>query len=177
MVILNQKCKKILMLLYMSLALSLVQGVVIGAKGASIISSVGTTMMINSLTSTINSICSIMGHITSYDLPYVHQINQQLVKMDLVYTVSVVEELVKERSKDKEITCSVKKALLGVHDILEKIHKELDEINKSIQYHSTKYFCNWRGFDSSCSINSLEKHKDILDKRYRILIDLLTVYN
>ena len=149
---------------------------IFSGRALSIVSTVGTDFIIKTLTSTTASIASILTHLTYYDQPGVQGIIDELNKIDLEHMVSVIEELVKENNIEG-IKESVKKALLGVNKILENIHNELNSIKEAIDYHQTKYFANYRSFDCKTSINKIKKHKEILDQRYNILIDLLKIYH
>ena len=157
--------------------LSTIAGTVLtGGRTFSIVSTIGTDLIIKTLTTTTSSICTVLTHLTYNDQPSVQDMIDQLKQIDLEHTITVIEELVREQ-EGKETHTSVKKALLGVHEILEKIHDELKSVQKAVEYHDSKYFRNWRSFNCSYSIETIKKHKLLLDNRYKILIDLLKIYN
>ncbi len=147
----------------------------IGTKVAAII---GTDFVLKTATSTTSSIGAVLAYLTAYDQPRIQQVIDDLSEIDLEHTVKVIEEVVKEYEDNQaNLKESVKKAILGVTQILEKIDGELQIIREAIEYHETKYFNSWRSFNCKCNIETIKKHKIILDKRYTILIDLLKVNN
>lgn len=150
--------------------------IVLSVKAISIFSTFGTNLILRTLTSTSGSICNMLVRLTAYDQPYAQDVVTKLNKIDLKFTVNILEQLVKENI-DKDISVSVKQALLGVNDILLTIYNELREIQISLDKHEKKYFYKWRCFDCKCNINVIESHKRILDNRYKILIDLLKIYD
>jgi len=144
--------------------------------GTKVLSIMGTDIIIKGLTATTSSIGSLMKNIYSYDKPGADEVKKQLDEIDLQYMINIMEELVKECSRD-DLPISVKKSIEGVTYILDKIDDELRDINESINEHKKKYFNRWRGFNCKYSINSIKYHKNLLDQRYKILIDLLMIYH
>ena len=142
--------------------------------GATIMSRVGTDFAVRTLTTTTSSICSLLSHLTSYDTVGIDDIKNELFKIDLENKVMVIEELIREYEK-KEVRPSIKRAILGVNEILSKIHDELTIIKEAVETHQKKYFSSWRSFDCKYNIKILQKHKAILDERYNLLIDLLKI--
>ena len=90
--------------------------------GATIMSRVGTDFAVRTLTTTTSSICSLLSHLTSYDTVGIDDIKNELFKIDLENKVMVIEELIREYEK-KEVRPSIKRAILGVNEILSKIQK------------------------------------------------------
>jgi hypothetical protein len=162
----------------MSLITSLAGTIIIGGRVMSILSSVGTSLIIGTVTSTTSTIVRSIAHLTSYDQPSVQEVVNKLQLIDLEFTVSVIEELVREQEKDgEEMKLSVKKALLGVLDMLEKIDTELKIIELAVKDHDAKYLNSWRTFDCGCNIKTIENHTSLLRHRYGMLRDLLTIYS
>ena len=146
------------------------------AIGSKVVAIIGTDFVLKTATSTTGSIGSVLSYMTAYDQPRIQQVIDDLTEIDLEHTVKVIEEVVKEFEGDQvNLKESIKKAILGVTQILEKIDSELQIIREAIEYHETKYFNNWRSFNCKCNIETIRKNKIILDRRYTILIDLLKV--
>lgn len=152
----------------------------IGGRVASLVSTVGTSLIVRTVTTTTSAIGGSIAHITSYDQPGVLEVTAKLTTIDLDFKVKVIEELVREQEsgvKDgEEFRPSVKKAMIGVLEILENIRTELTVIEEAIRAHEDKYWKNWRSFDCTCNIKTIEAHTKILDQRYAILRDLLLIY-
>lgn len=152
--------------------------VVAGVKTYSLIHGLGSTSIntiINTVTFTSNSICKTLDYMARSDNIYVQDMSAKLEEIDLEFNVSIIEELMKEISDKNIDSTTFKKAIAGVNNILNKIHKELTEIENSIEYHNAKYFSTWRTFDCNFTIDNIIKHKNILDMRYKILVDLLKI--
>ena len=159
------------------LTLGLVENILVGGQAVSILSKVGTDLVITTLTSTTGAVCGALSYIYTSDQPGLHKVKDELEKIDLDHTVEVIRALVSEHDKNEEMKDSVKKALLGVNEVLSKIHNELMEIKKSIEKHNGKYFSSWRSFDCKCNIKTIIRHKELLDKRYKMFLELLGIYN
>jgi hypothetical protein len=108
------------------------------------------------------------------DQPCMKDFKNMLEEIDLEFRIEVLDKLVKEQTENVPI--SVKRALLGVNDILVKIEMELKTVKKSIENHNKKWFKSWRRFNCSCNANTLKKHNKLLMKRSQILTDLLIIY-
>jgi hypothetical protein len=156
--------------------MSILGTVLLGANAATVVNKLGTDVIITAVTTSTGAIGRVLGYITSMDHLGVEDIKKKLEDIDLEFFINVLDQLVKEQ-KDKKTVKSVKIALIGMNKILEEIHKELNTIKESIEYHQSKYFPSWRSFNCGYNIDSIKKHKDLLYQRYEILTDLLTIYN
>lgn len=154
--------------------MSLIETVVIGATATSIVGSIGTDVLIATVTTTTTSIINMIGYLTTNTQPGINDILNIIKKVDLEFTVNIIEQLVKEQ-EGKELSQSIKKALLGVNEILKHINTELDLIKQAIDYHHTKYFNYWRGFVWNGNISTIQNYNDILKNRYSILFELLKI--
>jgi hypothetical protein len=141
-----------------------------------IISGIGTSLIISTIITTTSSIGSLIKYLSTSNHACIKEIVTELNNIDLEFTISIIDQLVKEQDH-KCLQDSIKKALIGVNDILLIINKELDDIKKAIEYHNTKYFNRWRSFSCQMNIYIIKQHNDILKKRYTILFDLLKIYN
>jgi len=154
--------------------MSLIETVVIGAKATTLVSAIGTDVLIGTVTTTTTSIINMIGYLTTNTQPGINDILNTIKKIDLEFTVNIIEQLVKEQ-EGKMLCDSIKKALLGVNEVLGWIHKELDSIKQAIEYHHTKYFNNWRIFVWNGNISIIQTYNDILKNRYSILFELLKI--
>jgi hypothetical protein len=160
-----------------TLATSLITTVILSSKATRVISNIGTDLVLSTISNTTYSMGQMISYFTTNNQYGIDKVVDTLNDIDLEFTIVIIDELIKELS-NKELTNSVKKAIIGVNEILEIIHKELDNIKLAIEYHKTKFFCNWRAlsYDHQC-FNLIKKHNNILKHRYQILIELLTIYN
>ena len=159
----------------MNLGLGLIESVIFSAKTLSFINTVGIDVIGKTISTTTSSIASIITHLGSVDQAGIIEFRKVLEDIDLEFRIGVLEELVKEQKGDAPV--SVKKALMGVNDILVKIEVELKTIKKSFDEHQQKYFNGWRSFDCSCNIETIKKHSQLLRARSTELKDLLKIYS
>ena len=155
---------------------TLLGAAIIGTSAPRIITTVGTDIAIRTLTTTTSSIGSLISYLTTNTKSGASDINSTLVSLDLEFTISIIENVVKEYD-EKELNEPLKKALLGVHEILELIHKELNLIKEAIEYHNSKYFKNWRSFSWSGNTEAIKQHNNTLKSRYSMLLELLKIYS
>ena len=152
----------------------IIETALIGSKVAILASTVGTDILIKTVTNTTSSIVSMTGYLMTSSQPGINEIVSTLKKIDLEFTVGIIEELVKEQ-EGKELEESVKKAMIGVNETLGLINQELDSMKQAIEYHNTKYFNGWRSFSWTGNVNNIKDHNEILKNRYMILFELLKI--
>ena len=159
-----------------TLASGLIGTMILSSRATSVVATLGTDLIITTITATTSSIGSMIGYLTTNKNPGIFDVNNILISTDLDFTIGIIEQIVREQ-EGKPLNESIKKALIGVNNILEAIHYELDSIKKAIENHKTKYFSSWRSFSWNGTIDSLKKHSDILKHRYSILFELLKISN
>ena len=152
----------------------IIETALIGSNVAILASTVGTDILIKTVTNTTSSIVSMTGYLMTSSQPGINEIVSTLKKIDLEFTVGIIEELVKEQ-EGKELEESVKKAMIGVNETLGLINQELDSMKQAIEYHNTKYFNSWRSFSWTGNVNNIKDHNEILKNRYMILFELLKI--
>ena len=158
---------------------TLITGLVLGTKASSFVGTLGTDIVIRTLTTTTSSIGSVISYLSTNTKPGASDITDTLTSLDLEFTVNIIESVVKEY-EDKELSSAIKKIILGVNEVLESIHMELNAIKEAIEYHNSKYFKGWRSFSwnsNSGNMDNIKKHNDVLRNRYKMLLGLLKIYN
>uniref|UniRef100_A0A6C0B486 Uncharacterized protein n=1 Tax=viral metagenome TaxID=1070528 RepID=A0A6C0B486_9ZZZZ len=70
---------------------------------------------------------------------------------------------------------SVENCLEAIHEIILNIKCDLNIINKKLAKHKKKYFNSWRSLNVKKHISDLEFHCGILDKRYDLLANTITI--
>lgn len=158
---------------------------IIGGKAFSIMSTISTELIIRTITKSTVAIGNLLNYITinnqenqtnQTNQNYITKISNAIQNMDMVFTINIIEQVVKEQ-ENKTLPESIKKALIGVNDILETINKNLNCIKKSIEHHNTKYFSSWRSFECECDIDTIKNNNEILKQRYFILMELIKILN
>jgi hypothetical protein len=119
------------------------------------------------ITDTMKGINSSLSSIQSFNLENVNIVLEQL---DISKKIEIVNSLF------ESIECEMDKtkilALNNLHEISEKIEKELVEIKKDIEYTSTIYFSYFRSKPYFDKLKRLEKHSFILDNRLDLFLRL-----
>ena len=119
------------------------------------------------ITDTMKGINSSLSSIQSFNLENVNIVLEQL---DISKKIEIVNSLF------ESIECEMDKtkilALNNLHEISEKIEKELVEIKKDIEYTSTIHFSYFRSKPYFDKLKRLEKHSFILDNRLDLFLRL-----
>jgi hypothetical protein len=145
-------------------------------QAASLLGIISTDLLMKSLTSTTASIYRSVLSLASLDAPYAQDIVKMLKKVDLEFNLRTLDKLLNADiivHGEKE---SVKEAIDGVLQVLNKINTGLKEIENSISYHNTKYFANWRQMSCCYTIGDIKKDNKLLEKRTKLLFKLLNYY-
>ena len=93
--------------------------------------------------------------------------------LDLKSKIDIVNDIIKMDNKD--INDTIHKALHYVHEIIEKIKNEIEEINKDVKEHKKLWFHKYRTPIYLEKVNKLIKHNSILDKRIDLLIKVISI--
>lgn len=156
----------------MALATGIIGTAIISSP--TVVASVGTNLLVGTITTTASSIGSLIRYLTSNTSPGVNDILAFLISIDLEFTVNIIEQVIKEQDHD-HLNESVQKVIIGVNEILTSIHKELDTIKSAIEEHHAKYFNSWRAFKWTGNIDNIKRYNEIFKYRYTILFELLKI--
>ena len=135
--------------------------------------------LITTISGTAGSIINTLNYISGYSEtePGVKDVLDNLLKMDLEFTVMVISELINEQKNNHHnLNNSVRTTLEGVSLTLNKIHAELEKIQDAVGSHNSKWFSSLRKFKWDGNMQTIENYKDILKNRYTILFELLKIY-
>lgn len=153
------------------MALALASTLIHSGKTLSVISSFGHEVVMASITQSATSIKNVLSYVSSNNIS---QIDEELRKLDLEFTINVIHRLVIEQNNNLQYD-SIKVALKGVNDILEIINDELLCMKQRHDAHVRKYFNSWRYF--YYDLTTIKTQQKLLLTRYDILIKLLQIYN
>jgi hypothetical protein len=154
----------------MSLAMMLLPESVFGG-----VNTICTSIVVNTICKSTSSIISIIRYLGNSN-HIVQDINVALKEIDLEFTIQIINQVILEHELVKDLTESIKNAIIGVSVILEEIRLELETIHDAIKYHESKYFANWRSLVWHNNVEKLKKYDLILQKRYALLFELLKIY-
>lgn len=117
---------------------------------------------------TYHGINSSLSSIQSFNL---ESVNLVLERLDIAKKIEIVNSLFEDR--DDVLDKTIVLALNNLHEISEKIEKELVEIKKDIEYSKTLYFSYLRSKPYFEKLKKLECHSSILDSRLDLFLRLV----
>ena len=148
--------------------------ILLGTKALTMVSGLSTELLIQTVKTTSTGIISTIKYISSYNNVDLTLLQKDLENIDLENKINIINQFIEEIEGKKNVKESIKSSIQSVHDILEKINKELESIKEDIEYHQTKYFNSWRSIYCDDKIGNIKSHNEILDKRFDLLMKLLT---
>ena len=95
-------------------------------------------------------------------------------ELDLTSKIDIINDLIKDVDKEN-INDIIHKAIHYLHDIIETINKEVEDIKKEIKEHSELWFHRFRTPIYISKIEKLIKHNQILDKRLDLFIKVFNI--
>lgn len=95
-------------------------------------------------------------------------------ELDLTSKIDIINDLIKDIDKE-DINDIIHKAIHYLHDIIETINKEVEDIKKEIKEHSELWFHRFRTPTYISKIERLIKHNQILDKRLDLFIKVFNI--
>lgn len=122
----------------------------------------------------VSSSTGIYGSVTSIYM-YSKDIKKILEEIDIknkIKTIESVCDLLHDQYLDNKV---IDQALEAIHDIILKIKYDLKSINKKLAKHERKYFNGWRKLNIKPLIEDLRFHTGILDRRYELLANTITL--
>ena len=139
-------------------------------------SKIGSEILVATISSTASSLYNLIKFISNTNHPSLKNIQETLELLDLEYYINVINKLVNEYDHLSNQIGSIKESLFGVTKILQKIHSELNIVKEAYDKHKNKYFYKWRTFQCKYNIETIKKHKLVLDSRFDMLVKLLIIY-
>lgn len=144
-----------------------------------IISEIGIGALIGTLsafTSTSSNIYNLLYSITKYTGPNKVYIINTIFKLDIENTIKVTESLLQEISKNNINSMPVLQSIDSIHSIIKTISKELKIIYEKLKYNESLWLASyWRAYDCTSNLERLKTYSEILDKRKRILFEVLQI--
>jgi len=124
-----------------------------------------------------NSIQTSLDILKLFITSHHEQVNEVLLETDLISNLEIIEALMGDIEKNKEMQehLAIQKALTNLHLIVEQIQKILEDINQKIKYHHTKYFSSWRTLKYEKQLANLKKSIKLLNIRYQMFLEVIKV--
>lgn len=114
---------------------------------------------------TYHGINNSLSSIQSFNM---ESVNMVLENLDISKKIEIVNCLFEENQTETDKTRVL--ALNNLHEIAEKIKKELEEIKKDLEYSKTIYFSYLRSKPYFEKLKKLERHSKILDSRLDLFL-------
>ena len=120
---------------------------------------------------------------TVFDI--VNEKNQDIIditnSIDLNSKVELVETIIKDINEEIKIhhlqpNKSLEIVLLQTTDVLDKIHNNITELKKAIEYHKSLWFNSFRSTNYYKIIDKLKENKILLDTRMNDLIKIIQLF-
>jgi len=133
---------------------------------------VATSITIKSLHGLFDLVNGTVKNLTSHNhIP----LNNIMEDLDIKARFDTLNALLKDLEKKHLESESISIALHNLHDIMTRVHNELDSIDKIVKDHSLKWFSSWRSLNYTSNISRLERLIKIMDSRSALLIELLKI--
>ena len=116
---------------------------------------------------TYHGVNASMSSIKSFNM---ESVNTLLEHLDISKKIEIINSLFIENELETNKTKVL--ALNNLHEIVEEINKELDEIKKDLEYCKTIYFSYFRSKPYFDKLKKLENHTKLLDSRLDLYLKI-----
>ena len=101
--------------------------------------------------------------------------------LDIISKVKLIETLIRDindeiKVQHIEIPKSLELSIQQLNDIIDRIHKNLNNIKNGIEYHKTLWFSSFRSIGYLEEVEKLKKNNSILDTRLDHLIKIIMLF-
>ena len=141
--------------------------------GQIITMTIGRHLMSKAINDSTTNIYSSLSSIYYYS----KNVERLLKELDIENKLRTVETTCSTLSESKMNSRGIESCLESLHEIILNIKCDLNIINKKLARHKKKYFNGWRSLNIKKYISDLEFHCGILDKRYNLLANTITILN
>ena len=106
--------------------------------------------------------------------PHLNTYKNQIEILDIEFKLNLIKNWLEDNKENTNKDFNNYKD--DVANLCIKISDNLDDINKRISYHNTKWFSNWRTLDLNVTIENLRNSTTILNNRIHYY-NLIKIYN
>lgn len=139
--------------------------------GETLLTYVSHELAVNALSDTTGNIYSLITNLYGFSNKH---IVSSLREMDILSKIQIVEAIIKEIPENKfKNDSSLYIALQQLHNIVEEIENQLEDMNMIMKKHSEKWFSSWRASDFN--LPGLQSNYKIMEKRLDMFIKLLDI--
>lgn len=133
------------------------------------------TGIITSISGGIYNSCKTVTSILKYKNI---DVESRINALDISCKLKTIEALLKSLDIKNEQNINddpIAVSLEFLNEIINIIHKDLELINRKVNYHKTKWFNKWRTLDIKNDMNKLEIDCQILDDRFTRFIEICKI--
>tara|TARA_B110000971_G_C19921054_1_gene459223 strand:- start:441 stop:884 length:444 start_codon:yes stop_codon:yes gene_type:complete len=139
--------------------------------GELITMTIGKHLLSKAITESSSNIYSSLSSIYFYS----KDIDKKIKELDIKNKLKTIEGACYSLENIKNSDKSIDICLESIHEIILNIKCDLKIINKKLAKHKSKYFNGWRSLNIKKNIENLTSHCNILDKRYELLANTMTI--
>tara|TARA_B110000208_G_C11613175_1_gene374378 strand:+ start:401 stop:844 length:444 start_codon:yes stop_codon:yes gene_type:complete len=121
-----------------------------------------------------DSSTSIYGSLSSICF-YSKDIDKTIKSLDIKSKLKTIEGACRSLGSLEFHEQTIDTCLESIHEIILNIKCDLKIINKKVAKHEGKYFNSWRSLNLKKELESLKLHCKILDQRYELLANTMTI--
>ena len=106
------------------------------------------------------------------------ELTRKLQTLDMVAQLHAVEVLLQDIENEENcgrFEGSLRVCIDQVQEVVLQIQAELDVINCEVETHRSRYFRDWRTPDFSAQLDNLGRLRDVLDRRFDMLVKILSI--
>ena len=129
---------------------------------------VGKTVIVDTIRESTSSIYSILS-----SNPI--ELNTHLEIYDFENRLKIIDALLDELKPNENKHKALKLSLESIKKTIDRIHENIDILNKQVVYHNTKWFKNWRQPEYNKTIKDLDILSNKLDKNFDILLKVINI--
>ena len=129
---------------------------------------VGKTVIVDTIRESTSSIYSILS-----SNPI--ELNTHLEIYDFENRLKIIDALLDELKPNENKHRALKLSLESIKKTIDRIHENIDILNKQVLHHNTKWFKNWRQPEYNKTIKDLDILSNKLDKNFDILLKVINI--
>lgn len=124
---------------------------------------VGKTVLVDTIR---ESTSGIYGILSTYHV----ELNTHLEVYDFENRLKIIDALLEELKPNETKHKALKLLLESIKDTIDKIHKNLNKLNKEVKYQETRWFNGWRQSVYKNTLKELDMLSHRLDNSFDILL-------
>lgn len=138
------------------------------------IGTLGTELCLKTMTASCGKLVTMITYMTTHTSPGLKDLDNLLNETDLGIKISTLEKMIQDLEKiNVHQYNSVKVCLQALHEVIDKIHGNLETIQKLHTEHQQKWFKNWRSINCTNEMASVRQLSKLIDQRLDLLSKII----